>query len=123
MFRLFKHIFVAILLFGIVILVNFPFVIASSYQDVCATKFEYRGECIEFVFNDICVPWNTTNCAIKQISFSEHHCLIYNCSVSLLFKCLPHFIAFSLIGSIPSSQLNGLDSMASIQLAFPCSLI
>jgi|GEM_PF-5879169 len=51
------------------------------YQDVCSLSIEFKDVCIDYVYNDICVPWNTTNCQIRQISFGEQ-CLFYNCSVS-----------------------------------------
>ncbi len=84
MFRFLKHIFVATCILAIANLVMSPIVMATvSYQDVCDISFEYREECVEFIFSDTCVPWNTTNCQIKHMTFSEHHCWIYDCSVSL----------------------------------------
>jgi hypothetical protein len=76
MLQLFKTCFVVISLIAIVSCSQ------NSYRDVCSLNFEFRQECVEYFYNDICVPWNVSNCVIERISIGEHHCPIYDCSVS-----------------------------------------
>ena len=56
---------------------------AIAIFSLCNVTYEYREECFEYLFDDICVPWNITkNCLVKKISLNEHQCAIYDCSVS-----------------------------------------
>jgi len=85
MFRLLKKFFKVFLflILTTIAIVNFSGKNLEFYQKICSVHFEFREECFEFVYNDICVPWNTLNCEIARVSFQEHHCPVFDCSVRL----------------------------------------